>query len=340
MWNSKGNSFNRESYIYIVPGVGNQMISSVLSSLLAIVPIFGLILAGWSAGKTQILGPKAGGELNRFVIWLAMPAMLFDIVAKAKWSELWQLDFIAVFGLTGLITMALVVSISVFKNGQNLTDTVIEGLNASYPNVGFMGFPMALLILGPQSLLPTTIAAVMTICVFFAIAIILIEIGQNVGQTSGSTFTKVTKSLIRNPLLIAPMAAIPFSLFAITVPEPIKNFLNMLSAAASPCALITLGLCLAVRQKSSEPQPTISRFLIGCKLILQPMLAWFLAYKLFGLDPLVAQTAVLLAALPTGTGPFMLADYYQRGKKTSSEVVLISTLLSVFSIALVLVISR
>lgn len=102
------------------------MISSVLSSLLAIVPIFGLILAGWSAGKTQILGPNAGGELNRFVIWLAMPAMLFDIVAKAKWSELWQLDFIAVFGLTGLITMALVVSISVFKNGQNLTDAVIE----------------------------------------------------------------------------------------------------------------------------------------------------------------------------------------------------------------------
>ena len=66
------------------------MISSVLSSLLAIVPIFGLILAGWSAGKTQILGPKAGGELNRFVIWLAMPAMLFDIVATGLHCCIWS----------------------------------------------------------------------------------------------------------------------------------------------------------------------------------------------------------------------------------------------------------
>jgi predicted permease len=55
--------------------------------MLIVLPIFALIGAGWIARRSGVLGPHATGEINRFVVWLALPALLFDIVAKARWSD-------------------------------------------------------------------------------------------------------------------------------------------------------------------------------------------------------------------------------------------------------------
>lgn len=108
---------------------------SLLSSFLAVIPVFGLILAGYLAGRSRVMGPNAGDGLSRFVIWLALPALLFDIVANARLADLWRPGFIAVFGLSGLITLALAVAVSRFNGRNCLVDAVIEGSNASYPNV-------------------------------------------------------------------------------------------------------------------------------------------------------------------------------------------------------------
>lgn len=69
-----------------------------------LVPIFALILSGWVARKSGTLGPTATSEMNRFVVYLALPALLFDVVANAKLDELWQPEFLGTFGLSvGLV---------------------------------------------------------------------------------------------------------------------------------------------------------------------------------------------------------------------------------------------
>jgi malonate transporter len=80
----------------------------------------------------------------------------------------------------------------------------------------------------------------------------------------------------------------------------------------------------------SEAAPAL---LIALKLIVQPAIAWVLAYQAFALTPVAAKTAVLIAALPTGTGSFMLAEYYRRGAKVTSAVILFSTILLLFTIS-------
>jgi predicted permease len=67
--------------------------------------------------------------------------------------------------------------------------------------------------------------------------------------------------------------------------------------------------------------------------VLQPAITWFLATSVFSLSPLLTHTAVLLAALPTGAGPFMLAEFYRREAGVTSNVVLSSTVLSLFTIS-------
>ncbi len=78
----------------------------MLSTLLVVLPIFALVFCGYVCRRRRVLGPHATGELNRFVVFLALPALLFDIMAHASWAALDQPGFVAAFGLACAVTFA------------------------------------------------------------------------------------------------------------------------------------------------------------------------------------------------------------------------------------------
>jgi malonate transporter and related proteins len=304
----------------------------MLQTVMVVLPIFALIFAGWLARRIGVLGAQATTELNRFVVYLALPALLFDIIAHARWSDVWQPGFIAAFGLSCVMTFAVTVAIRL-RRPRHLADAAIDGLNAGYGNTGFMGFPLALVALGREAMAPTSVATIITVCVLFAAAIILIEIGLQSETRRTHLVMTVGRSLLRNPLLIAPALAALAPLAGLSIPDPAENFLKLLGGAASPCALVTLGLFLAEKRETSERDAGSTALLVGLKLVLQPLVAWVLASVVFGLSPLLTHTAVLLAALPTGTGPFMLAEFYRREAEVTSNVILVSTVISILTVS-------
>lgn len=304
----------------------------MLSTLNVVLPIFALIFAGWLARKLKILGENALSEINRFVVYLALPALLFDIIANAKWDSLAQ----PAFTLTFLIGMMVIFSLTLIiqlRRTRHLADAAIDALNASYANTGFIGFPLVIVFLGNEALAPTLIATILTVSVLFGIAIIIIETGLQ-GETKRRViFTKVAKSLIKNPLLIAPAIAIFIPITGWTLPGSVNVFLKLLGSAASPCALVALGLFLAGQAKTRiKNENTTVTLIVVLKLFIQPLLTWWLATRVFNLSPLLVHTAVLLAALPTGTGPFMLAEFYRREASMTSKCILISTVGSLFTL--------
>lgn len=310
----------------------------MLSTLAVVLPIFALVFAGWLSRRIGVFGPAATSELNRFVVYLALPALLFDIVAHASWVEVWRPGFIAAFGLGAGVVFFITLALR-HRRPRHLADAAIDGLNASYANVGFMGFPLALVALGREALAPTLVAAIITVCVLFATAIVLIEAGLQSEARRGRLAVKVAGSLFRNPLLVAPAIGAIFPVAGLTVPAPADMFLKLLGGAASPCALVALGLFLAAERKETERDFGSAALLVAFKLFLQPAVTWVLATAVFGLPPLLTHTAVLLAALPTGTGPFMLAEFYGREAEVTSKVVLASTVASVLTISAYLAIA-
>lgn len=307
----------------------------MLSTLVVVLPIFALIFAGWFTRRIGVLGPHATTELNRFVVYLALPALLFDIVAHARWADVWQPGFIAAFGLSGALIFGVTVAFRL-RRPRHLADAAIDGLNAGYANTGFIGFPLALVALGRQAMAPTLIATIITVCAIFAVAIVLIEIGLQTEQQPVRLVTKVGRSLLRNPLLVAPALGVLVRLAGLDVPAPVESFLKLLGGAASPCALVALGLFLAKERDATGHDIGSTAILVGLKLVLQPVVAWVLARDVFGLSPLLTHAAVLLAALPTGTGPFMLAELYGREANITSSVVLASTVASILTVSLYL----
>ncbi|EMM8110464.1 AEC family transporter [Citrobacter freundii] len=305
----------------------------MLSTLNVVLPVFALILVGWLARKLKILGETALTELNRFVVYLALPALLFDIIANAMWADLAQPAFISAFSIGMMVVFFMTLFVQL-RRTRHLADAAIDALNAGYANTGFIGFPLVIVFLGHEALAPTLIATILTVSVLFGIGIIIIETGLQGEVKRRIIFTRVAKSLIKNPLLVSPAIAICIPLSGLTVPDSINVFLKLLGGAASPCALIALGLFLAGQsdKRTNNDNFTVT-LLVVLKLLIQPALTWWFATKVFHLSPLLVHTAVLLAALPTGTGPFMLAEFYRREASTTSKCVLVSTVLSMFTLS-------
>ncbi|MBK3869180.1 AEC family transporter [Pseudomonas stutzeri] len=305
--------------------------SSVINVVL---PVFALILLGFLCRRTGRMGPTGASELNRFVVWLGLPALLFSVVATSTWEQLWQPGFIAAFSIGCLGVFAFTLGYRMLQK-QPLVDASLDALGASYANTGYVGIPLCMLVLGDEALQPAMVASIVVVCVLFAIALACVETGLHAGQGLLRTLGKVSRALSRNPLVIAPVLGALWAASGLQLPVPLETLLKLLGAAAAPCALVSLGLFLAQPQPGGQVRGAWP--LVGLKLVVQPLITWYLAFEVFQLPTLWAYSALLLSALPTGTGPYMLAEFYGREGSRVSRVVLLSTLGSLISLSLILV---
>lgn len=303
----------------------------------AVLPVFALIGVGYLAGARGLLGPSVTDALNLFVVWLALPALLFVATARMTFADVDHPGF----ALAGAGGIALTFALSMLldrRRGKRLADRAIEGLDAAYGNTGFLGIPLGLGLFGPGVLPALVISTLLTACLLFGFAIVLIEIDLATTPSLRRTVLKVGRSLGRNPLLVSPVAGGLWAATGLALPPPVDRFATLLSAAAGPCALVTIGLFLQQQRERADPREVWR--LVALKLVAQPLLTlglvWFVPMPKPWFD-----TALLLAALPTGTGPFMLAKLYGREAAATSRAILLSTVLSVVTVsALVVAIGR
>jgi predicted permease len=303
-------------------------------------PIFALIGLAYASRRLNVLGPNAYVELNRFVASLALPALLFDNVASVTPRQLDQPGFVAAFGIGAFVVYA--VPLLLHRDRRPFGDRALDGLSACYPNTGYIGLPLAFLAYGAPAAPGATIAAVFTTCVLFGFAIALLEWDLHRGHAFGATVMKVGTSLIRNPILVAPILALPVTMGVFEMPAAADRVIKLLAGSAGPCALVAHGLFLARDDKTNgrawaaamRPLPLL---LVTLKLLVQPVVTALLAVYAFGLRGMDAQLVVILSALPTGTGAFMLADVYKRDVEVTSTTIMASTLASAVTLSICLV---
>lgn len=296
-----------------------------------VLPVFALILIGYLCGRAGKLGESASIELNRFVVWLALPAQLFHFASSSGWQTLWKPAFITAFFLSCIIVFLLVLAVS-YSRGKDIAAASFHGLSASYSNTSYMGIPLCMLALGQEGLAPAIISTFL-VFVMFALATVLIEVGMLSHKKHHEVVLSVIKSLCTNPLLLAPVLGLLWSFTDLQMYDPVAQVITFLAAAATPCALVSIGLFLLQKSHASAGQ---AWGISVAKLIIQPLIAWVIAGPILELPALWLNAVVILSALPTGTGPFMLAQYYKADGSVISRVVLITTVGSLLSLSLFL----
>lgn len=307
----------------------------MISTALIILPVFLIVLAGYLARKAGVLGDAASREINRFVVWIALPCLLFDIVATTDWQAVWDSGFVAA-SLGGSFAMFAVGLAIGRARGLNLADMSVDGLNASYSNAAYIGIPIMALLFGTQSRPFAVIAGTLTLISLFAASVALIEFAQHQGQRGHVVLANVLRSILRNPVVLSPLAGLGWWLTGVALPAPAQTFLSLLGGAASPAALAAIGLFLAGRPLREAAGNPFVLALTAVKLVLHPALTAILAFHVLHLPHRIAVMAIIIAAMPTGTGPFMVTEFYARDGKVTSGTILLSTAISVVTITLVL----
>ena len=122
------------------------------------------------------------------------------------------------------------------------------------------------------------------------------------------------------------------------LPDPLRRFLDLLAAAAAPCALFAIGHFLSERALDVT-LGEVGLVVVG-KMLLQPLLMLAILPWFLPLDGMWGKAAVLLAALPTASNSFVLARQYDVFVAESSAAILLSTIVSVFTVSILLVFLR
>ena len=295
-----------------------------------VLPIFAIVAVGYACGRLKLLGAASSEALNGFVYWVALPALLFQAMANVDLSEVYNPRFIAGFGGALVATWAITGVVGWLLFRLTAAEASLHGLNGAYPNSGYMGIPLAIAAYGEEAVLPAIVAAVISV-LSISLAIVPIEIARQKKAQILRLIRNVGFAVITNPMIVSPFAGLLWAMTGLGVAEPVQAFTGILGAAAGPCALIAIGLFL-VGKPITEGSFEVG-LMTFAKLILHPLLTGFALLVLFPTEPLWAVVGILLAALPIGSGPFVLAQAQGIYVRRTSTVMLVTTILSVVTVS-------
>ena len=297
-------------------------------------PFFGLIGLGFLSGKVWATDELALRWLNAFVIYFALPALLYQAISKAPLDELINWRFVFVTTLAAYIAFAIAFTIAAIRDKGDLTEATIQGLVGGYANIGYMGPPLAVLALGSDAVVPAALIFCFEIALCFTLAhLLLLAFGGKRGN-GFKTLAPVPIKITLHPLLIATVLGFAGATWQIQLPGFLDQIVSFLQSAAIPTALFALGVTLAIRPTKGYQQELPG--LIAVKLILHPVIVYVLLSWIGGFDRLWIFTAVLMASLPPATTIYVLAAEHNVYVLRASSAILYGAICSVLTVTGVL----
>src|SRR3974390_3200421 len=297
-------------------------------------PYFGLIFIGFACGKLKQIPDTALAWSNFFIVYVALPALFFRILAQTPLEQLAQVDFIFATTLATLSAFVVSFVIGMTIGHGNIGESTIAGLAGGYGNIGYMGPGLALATLGPTAAVPVALIFCFDTLLLFSLVPFLMALASPGQKSIGATAVEGITRIVTHPLVLATVAGVASAAIHFHPPIALERLLQFLQNAAAPCALFTLGVTVALRPLKKMPWEV--PFLTVVKLIVHPVLI-FLLISLFGpFERSWIDTALLMAALPPALNVFVFARQYDSWVEQASNAVLVGTLVSVFTLTSVM----
>ena len=312
--------------------------------LLVTFPFFALVLAGYIAGRRKFLPLAAIPGLNGFVLYFALPCMLYRFGASLPVAKL--LDPAAFF--TYLLCAILIVSFTLaisFSSKIGLKDASFGALVAAFPNTGFMGVPLLVALLGPQAAGPAILTILVDLIFTSSLCIALSTLGGGEQRSASKALRNALRGVLANPMPWAILLGAVSSALGLGLPTALEQTIGMLADAASPVALFTIGAVLArsyslTANGQLTPLPVMQYLPAAIvKLVLHPVLVLLLGCAVIQAGLPLSKPAltvmVLVAALPSASNVAMLAERFEADSGRIARIILVTTAASflTFSVA-------
>jgi predicted permease len=272
--------------------------------------------------------------LNGFVLFFALPCMLFQFGAKTPIAQLLDASAFFMYLFCALVMVAFVVAVTLNKRfGWN--DAAFGALVGAFPNTGFMGVPLLVALLGAAAAGPAIVTIVIDMVITTSLCIALSRL-DGAGQQGVSQAAKnALLGVVKNPLPWAILLGTVFSAFQIELPGPVEKTVALLGDAASPVALFTIGAVLARSQKIAHHEqhgPLTWKDYVPValiKLFLHPVLVLAVGLAVISMgvpiDAFALKVMVLVAALPSASNVAMLSERFGADNGRIARIILVST---------------
>ncbi|MFI6575647.1 AEC family transporter [Nocardiopsis sp. NPDC050513] len=288
--------------------------------------ITSVVVIGYMLGRIPILGPGAKDVLTRLAFYVASPALMFTILARADLSSLVSTPVLASVASVLVVALAFVVVASVRRWG--LGRGTIGALAASYVNAGNLGIPISAYVLGDASLVAPIL--LMQLLVMAPVGLTVLDLSAGDVRGVVPILRRALGTPVRSPIVIASLAGVLVSASGWTPPAPLMEPFDLVGGMAVPAMLLAFGISLngsAFPGRGPERGPVLAA--VALKSVGQPLVAWAVGAFAFGLDGGALFAVVVLAALPTAQNIFTYAVQYDTGEAMAREAVLLSTFLTI-----------
>jgi malonate transporter and related proteins len=303
-----------------------------MAAVLAILlPIFGIVLAGFGVARLRLLSPVGTRRLGAFVYYVAIPALLFRGTENGLPAGGGGIVLAYFAAALALFAVGMLLARRAF--GADLREQAVLAINVCFGNSVQMGAPVVLGAFGAPGMRSLTLIIALHSLVLLTVATIVIELGRGAGAGLARTLRSAAAAMVTNPIILAVVIGFAWSSVGVALPGAVARLVDLAAAAATPCALFVLGASLSGLRLGAGWREGL--VIVALKLLALPVLVWFMARAL-ALPPLDTAVATVTAAMPVGMNPFIFARRYDVYVAQSASAVVLSNLLSIVTLALIL----
>lgn len=297
-------------------------------------PFFALVLCGFVATRRRLLPLDAIAGLNSFVLFFALPCMLYRFGSTTPLALLLDAGVFLTWTLCALVIVGFTVAVSLNQRiGWN--DASFGALVAAFPNTGFMGVPLLVTLLGPRAAGPVILTMLIDMIITTSLCIALSRLDGAEEHGASKAAKNALLGIATNPLPWSILLGALASAVSLELPKPVLQTVGLLADAASPVALFTIGAVLARSQLqalASQHAPIPLRDYLpvaAIKLLLHPLLVLLVgaAAMTLGvpLNKFALSVMVLAAALPSASNVSLLAERFGADNGRVARIILVST---------------
>jgi predicted permease len=277
---------------------------------------------------------EAIAGLNSFVLFFALPCMLYRFGSSTPLAQLLDAGVLFTWTLCALITVGFTLAVS-RKPPMGWNDASFGALVAAFPNTGFMGVPLLVALLGPKAAGPVILTLLIDMVITTSLCIALSRLDAADQHSASKAAANALKGVASNPLPWSILLGALSSAVNLKLPQPVLQTVGLLADAASPVALFTIGAVLARSQilaASNKHAPIALRDYVpvaAIKLLLHPLLVLLMGAAAIALglplSPFARNVMVLAAALPSASNVALLAERFGADNGRIARIILLST---------------
>jgi len=308
----------------------------LLAILLVTFPFFALVLCGYVATRRSLMPLAAIPGLNTFVLYFALPCMLYRFGATTPLAQLLNPGVAGVYLLCAVVMVAFTISVTrSARIGWN--DAAFGTLVGVFPNTGYMGVPLLVALLGTAAAGPAIVTILVDLLFTSSLCIALSRLSAAGTHGAGIAVRNALKGVAANPMPWSIVLGGVSSALGLSLWKPVDQTIGLLADSASPVALFTIGAVLARSQMQSRAATPLADYvpIALIKLIVHPLLVLAVGVAAIDLgvplDRFALSVIVLVAALPSASNVAMLAERFDADNGRVARIILVSTALAFFT---------